>query len=603
MPRSLTRRGALLGLVSTGGMAVASVGGFMALLGRAGNPTQGGTFPFYVSAQEAGDSALRVSAMHAEQSGWVLQITGNWPRSRFSDFDLEENGEFSIVLQVRSDGFTKGNNWAIKGSHIRTVVATKALRVSLPGPPMDLTSLDETEGANGLRTVRLALSEPIHRGEQIVSASFRAGWRKDMPAMQAGPIMNLSQFLPELPTMQWVVPTLMRATRQEDVRLDMLVVSGWAMERSAVAAVRFTATDGAQTNVSWQLQATHSSGWGDALRCWGVSACSLCEGLNPGPVTIHAEIYPWIGPMRPTGEGHSTRIQDALVCRAERPIHVLWDPAGTHMPEAHVFVHPTRGTSNPALVSIAPSLWEAKAGVAAASPSVAAQAIRLAKRFIPAANGWPASTAAGDNAIITLAAGFHGFGTQNVSLGTTNSQGRMILQGDPDDMAPRDNCILDGLQNPNWRYSRMLVRNLSLRIGNGGLPFRSAINHLHNVTVTALPGMASSNKACFLKADGYLYNSITASSWINTAVEMRGTNMNFGFIRGCLAGVSMGAPVLVGNEKHEGSHNIQLFGVVDSKDPAAAHDQIMWGNRIYAARSAVLVFPIASPPAGAVALT
>lgn len=598
MKKEISRRTLLLGLVSTGSMAMAA--DWMALLGRQNISKTGQShFPY---PSEEGGSAPYITQVRIEQEGWVLQVTGYWPKSHFSDFHLEENGEFAVTLSIKSQGYTSGPNWAVADCHLRTVRATKALRVSLPGPPMDLTSLDEKELGNGLRTVRLALSEPVHRNEQVVSALFRQGWRKSMPTMQNLQVMNLSLFSPEIPTMQWVVPTLMRATRQSDVRLDLLVASGWAMGRSAVAAVKFTATDGSQTNVSWQLQATHSFGWGDALRCWGVSARSLCEGLQPGPITVHAEIYPWIGLMRSTGNGHSTQVRDALICRAERPVHVLWDPQGLHMPEAHVYVHPAKGSSNPASVTVGQSLQAAKAGVAAATPSVAAQAIRLAERHIRAANGWPPSTAAGDNAIITLAPGVHGFGTQNVSVGATITQGRMILQGDPSDVAPREHCILDGLENPNWRYGRMLIRNLTLRIGNGGLPFRSAVNHLHNVMVTALPGMVSSNRACFLRTEGYLYNTITASSWINTAVPMRGTNMNFGFIRGCIAGVALGAPVLVGNEKHQASNNIQLFGVVDVKDPAAAHDQIMWGNRIHAARGTVLSFPIASAREGALAL-
>lgn len=310
---------------------------------------------------------------------------------------------------------------------------------------------------------------------------------------------------------------------------------------------------------------------------------------------MHAEVYPWLGEMRATGSGHSTDLNAGFAFEAEKPLHIIWDPAGTFMPEAHVYVDPVNGTNVAKSVTVAPTLAAARAGVRAASPSVAAQAIYLAARNVPAANGRPGSARAGDNAIITLAPGVHAFGNQAVSSGATTYQGRMIIQGDTDIPSSRDVCQLNTGDVPTWRYTLMLLRNLTLGVGAANLPFAREKTHMHDVNVTAKEGFESSNKPLFIRPATLLPNTITASSWRGTSVPMRGTHMYFGLVRGCDIAQPVGAPVVVGNVRTDPGHDyFYVEGVTRSDAPSTGADHMIWGNRFYSLRSRVLLMPVVS---------
>jgi len=528
-----------------------------------------------------------------EDNGWVLCVEGYWPASTFANFSLDAGGQPKVALHVVSAGFERFSSTARAADRSRIVVATKPLRLSVAIPILDLKSLDETHADGGLRKVRLGLSEPIHKGDTITSVHFAESWREGLAYQATRSITNRSIFSVEEPSMRWAIPTMMRVTEDgEDFTLDLLVASGWAEGLAAVAAVRIAATDGVFTNERWLTAARKSEGWGDQLKCWNVSAKEICRGLNRGPVTVHADVFPWIGAMRSTGKGHSRSHLDGLAFSAQKPVHVVWDPLGTHMPEAHVYVEPNRGSSNPALVTVGNSLFSAKLGIAASNPSVAAQAIWLANRRIPAANSWPESTRAGDNAIITIAPGVHGFGALATSAGASCNQGRMIIQGDPDSYDPTVECNLEVGQRPLWRYDRLLFRNLCQRIGGSLMPNSTAICHFHNVQGIARLGFEENPSGLFTNSGDVLRNTITGSLWWKSRVSLRGSNMRFGLIRGCRVSRTISAPVMVGNIRvDDGSSNFYLEGLSVSGSPELASDQFVWGNQAFGAKSTLLAFP------------
>jgi hypothetical protein len=474
----------------------------------------------------------------------------------------------------------------------RLVIGTFPLRVSKAGPPIDLTSLDEELVSEGTRRIRIALSTEIFETDEVVSVDLMPGWHTQFSAKASLPVMNRSAVRPELPTMRWIVPTLMRSTLDQSRRVELVVASGHSVGKEAVAGIRFVASDGLRQREIWALAASTSTGWGDFLRCWGVDAATLCDGLSPGPVTVHADVYPWIGDVRSTGSGHATDIDPSLGHGAEKPLMILWDPDGTHMPEAHVVVNAVTGTTNPSAVTVAPTLKAARAGVPAQSVSVAAQAIWLANRTIPAANGWPASTHAGDNAIITLVAGAAGFGSIATSAGGTTSQGRLIIQGDPEEPYPAKSCALELGQRPTWRYNLIDLRNLRLGVGGQSFPMREAICHFHNLETYSRPGHETSRTALFTGSTSLIRLTMTASRWIGTAIDLRSPSMLFAFLRSSELSRGVASPLVIGC-RHNGdqSSGFRMEGIEVAGNPAATRDTVFWGNRILSVCNRALGVP------------
>ncbi len=528
-----------------------------------------------------------VDSVAVEASGWVLAVEGHWPAGSWGDYDLDPHHAPRVLLRIRSPGHERRMGAAVAAARLRTLIATRPLRVSVAGPPMDMSSLDEVDLGGGRRRVRLALSEYVHLGDTIDGVEFAAHWRAGMPH-QLLAATNDSMKPVELPTMRWITPPLMRVTADDPTRVELLVASAWAEGLEPATAVCLRATDGQSWTEHWLTAVTTSHGWGDEVRAWGMSAAQLCSGLKPGPVTIHATVYPWIGAARSTGQGHANTPMACFGPRAEVPTVVIWDPAGTHMPEAHVYVDPAAGSAVAAEVTVAPTLAAARAGVSARTPSVAAQAIALAQRTIPAANGWPASARAGDNAVITLAPGEHRFGTQPVSSGATTAQGRMILQGDPEAQNPRTDCVLHLGDRPTWRYSQMLVRSLGLRAGGTSLPFSTAAVHFHDVDIRARPGFESATTPLLSGTAALSRTGFTACHWHKTGATLRAQNHYL--IRSCRLGRAAAALVLLNNERvDDGSDGFFLSNVTHSSQPDLGHDQIIWGNRVYAARTSCLL--------------
>jgi hypothetical protein len=578
-----TRRQLLAGLSA---VATMSIAGVLAQPQQQSSPTGAGRSQSSIT-EQVDSPSIMVESAEIESSGWVLAVTGRWPASTFADFALDPDGLPRISLRLWSPGHELADTRLVGTVRPREVVATKTLRRSVPGPPMDIWSLDEAELPDGRRRLRIALSNYIHAGDTIESLDFREGWRTGASA-QTLSARNASLKPVELPTMRWIVPARMVVTAAStSIRAEILVASNWAEGLSAVAAVELAATDGFQWNRSMQVKATKSSGTVDEFWCWGVALPELLEGLASGPVTIHAKIYPWIGAARATGNQHATDPEACFGLSAETPLTMIWDPDGTHMPEAHVFVDPVAGSSIASLVRVGRTLAEAKDGVAAATLSVAAQAVYLANRTIAAKNGWAASNRAGDNAILSLARGTHRFGTQAVSLGASTSQGRMIIQGDPDVVDRASACVLDLGDVPAWRYSAMLCRHLSLRVGADRLPFSAAATHFEKVRISARPGFEDSRVGIVNSTATKLKSSFSGCMWSNTAVTLRAARVSF--IRSCQIARSISAAAIVNSRKiDDGSDGFMVGNVAIAGEVNSGHDQMIWGNLFYGCRNTCL---------------
>ncbi len=91
----------------------------------------------------------------------------------------------------------------------------------------------------------------------------------------------------------------------------------------------------------------------------------------------------------------------ALASTAEAPFVVGYDPAGTRYSGQWVYVDPVNGTLTPGAAMVATSLAAAKAVAPAArarNVSTAVQAVYLANRSLPAANGGSSASRAADGA-------------------------------------------------------------------------------------------------------------------------------------------------------------------------------------------------------------
>lgn len=600
MKKSVTRRGILLSTVGIGSSVLA----IRSVFTINGNNKQVNEV-YGVSGGSAGglqaEGLPYIRDVTIEENGWVLRVDGYWPKSSFADLFLDPDGSPGIEIRLRSPGFDRLNGWAAAADRNRTVVATRSLRKSQSVPMADITSLDETVHADGWCRLRFALSAPIYAGSTILGVDFKAGWRAGLQATTYNSTINGSTQTPELPSMRWASMNLARITSQQDHRIDLLVASGLAEAQEAVAAVRFIATDGTTVNVNWQTGASVSSAFGDNLKCWGVSllASGLMNNLKPGLVTIHAEVYPWIGAMRSTGIAHTLNANAGFGYSAEVPLHVAWDPNGTRYPERHVFVDSLYGSASPAAVTVASTLANARAGTRAQTVSVALQAIYLNNFSYPAANGLPARTRVGDGAIITLATGYHnGFGSTPVTAGAQTYETRLILQGDPEDADARNTCILaTSFQQPPVGFSHYLYRSFTLLSGNWPVPTARLFHHLDNLMIQDRPNVVSGTIGPFLASGADLRNSATRTRWWRSGTGFFGGNSRFGLLRSCEASRRITGVTIVNCATIPDPQSGPLTGVacgslVVAGQAALAADQFRWGNSVRGFTIRAIDFPI-----------
>ncbi len=485
----------------------------------------------------AGDGALGVAggaitAVEVEASGWVLAVTGSWGASAFGDIVADPDGSPRIAVTATAAGFNRSGGQAVAApSRNRgSIVGTKPLR----RPHPNQTALEETDLGGGVRKLRIALSRHIHPGE-VVTATFASNWRAGLGAQVGLTVTNNSAKAAPLPSFRWAQPSYMRATGA--FRVDLLVSHILAEGLGAVAAVKFVAYDGTNTHEVWVDAPSTSTLYGDNLRCWGATLNPT--GLTAGLISVHAEVYPWVGAMRRTGNAHSTDNFAGLSVDALSPLHVAWDPAGTRYPEAHVYIDPA-GTTTASAAMVQATLADAKnpaivpVASRAANWNTALQAIYLANRTIAAANGRSSITRAADNAVITLKAGTHTWTSTAPTTGLQAAECRAILQGDPDDADRRTNCIIQTGPSHQGRIDRWLWRNLSFEMGGTSLPIGLLYIHFDNCTLrgkagseTATTGLHGSMPA------GRSGMSMTRSRWWRYGGGLTGLNRRFGLVRNC----------------------------------------------------------------------
>jgi hypothetical protein len=195
-------------------------------------------------------------------------------------------------------------------------------------------------------------------------------------------------------------------------------------------------------------------------------------GLIAGSITVHAEIYPWVGAARITGSGQTAPV--LTVTMAQQGLTFAYDPADTLYPPAYVACNPVNGTAVALAAMVQSSIAAAKAAPAAQKPAndmCALQAIYLASRSAAAADGQAAISRIIDNGFVIIPAGIMPIDGTFVTKGATTAEGYVIIMGDLDDRSPSTNCIIRSMDTttPSQRVTATRFQNVWIETGNSNL--------------------------------------------------------------------------------------------------------------------------------------
>lgn len=483
---------------------------------------------------------MAIVSTAVESNGWVLAVTGDWPQTdgawefngadrphgRFllnavDQFPLDPKGAPKVVLQVRTAGFDRVGGQAVaNGARAMQIVATKAMR--LPHP--DATKLNEIDNGNGTFTVRLALSKRVPAGATIIEASFQAGWKQGEAAalLTAVPNHSIRSVIPVIS--RWATPSYLpvmgtAAAPNHIGRAELIVAAEHpehfgTVRNQAVAAVKLTATDGTTSKDYWFSEPQTSPVHGDNLRCWG-GAIDL-SGLNPGLITVHRTVYPWIGPARVSGTGHVSSVTGGMGATHGAPLHLIYDPTGSRHGDRRRFVFVDTGSplvaqSDAAGVTLHSDIESARAAPLASKAGNLMVALQAFKNLLianaglapPDANGVSGTTRACDYWEIILTDGqAHTVGGA-ISTATPSlnpREGLTIVRGDPAAADPRVTTILRAgtaytVQNQRWWF-----RDLRLELGGAvlfsGSP-AAGVGLLERVTITGRSGLEASTTGIY----------------------------------------------------------------------------------------------------------
>jgi hypothetical protein len=484
---------------------------------------------------------MTIVSTAVEANGWVLAVTGDWPvtagvwefdgadrpHGRFllggiDQFPLDADGSPKVRLLVDTPGFDRvGGEAMANPARRRTVVGTKALRRSHGAA----TQLDERDNGDGTRTLRLALSERVHASAEVVEARFASGWKEGHPGGILTNVSNLSSRQPVPPISRWAVPPYGVVGGTGDApahvaQVDVLIATHhpehWGGERNqACAALKLTATDGTASKEFWFAAPQTSPLYGDGLRCWG-GGIDL-SGLNPGMITIHRTVFPWLGNSRSSGTGHNSSITGSLSSAHDTPLQLLYDPYGSRYLERRRFLFvdatsPLTTAAQAGQVVLHTSINAARASGAATKPANLAVALQAFRNFLdanpalnlPQSNGVAqAGTRAADFWEILLTDNqIHSTGPAVTGSGSSinGREGLVIVRSDPDAPNPRATTILRSgasaggfLQCTRWWW-----RNFRLELGQSTLTSGSgSVLVLDNVTVTGKAGFETSTNQFF----------------------------------------------------------------------------------------------------------
>ncbi|TPE58512.1 hypothetical protein FJQ54_15715 [Sandaracinobacter neustonicus] len=496
---------------------------------------------------------MAIVSTAVESNGWVLAVTGDWPQTggawefngadrpngRFllsgvDQFPLDPKGSPKVVLQVRTAGYDRiGGQAVANAARAMQIVATKVMRLPYP----DAKLLNETDNGNGTRTVRLALSKRVPAGASIVQASFGAGWKQGEAATVLTAVANQSvrQVIPVIS--RWATPSYLPVMGTDDSpnhigRVDLIVAAEHPehfgpARNQAVAAVKLTATDGTITKEYWFSEPQTSPAHGDNLRCWG-GEIDL-SGLNPGLITVHRTMYPWIGEARVSGTGHVASVSGGVGPAHETPLHMIYDPTGSRHGNRrrYVFVDsdsPRVAQADVASVVLHTDIDSARSAPVASKAGNLMVALQAFKNLLvasptlapPDANGVSSATRACDYWEIILTDGqAHTVGgaISSAAPHLNPCEGLTIVRGDPAAANPRATTILRAstayvVQNQRWWF-----RDLRLELG-GAMLFSgsptSGVGVTERVTLTGRAGFETSTTGIY-GSSGSFQNQIVDS--------------------------------------------------------------------------------------------
>ncbi len=493
---------------------------------------------------------MAVISAAVESNGWVLAVRGTWgstvtggawfrsngasinalddrPDAEWrvagiNQFPLDPGGTPRLALNVQDVGFGRvGGLPVANANRPRTVVATRPLRL----PYINSTSqppLDETDHGDGTRTIRFALSDRIYAGSTIVSASFLSGWKVGQGGGTVNTVTNNSTRTAPPPLFKWANEPWpyvggTAGSPSHIGRVEVLVAThhpehDGANLHQACAAVRLRAFDGTTTKDFFFTAPQTSPLYADSLRCWGGDID--LSGLNPGPITVHATVFPWVGAERSTGTAHSTSTTAALGTNFDKPFHLWYDPTGAIWPRYYVDIDLVNGATTGSAVTLHTSLAAAQAASAttkARSISVAASAFRNGvngNRTLPARNGFSSVTscAAWWEMLLPEGVNQHSIDLTPASSHANSGPGYIVIRGTPASSDPRANCIIRSLSSATPRLggmTRIKLRDLSAEIGEVSIFTTTDTNRwltLENVDVRGKAGFANdgSNRIMFV---------------------------------------------------------------------------------------------------------
>lgn len=554
---------------------------------------------------------MAIHSVKVDTNGWALAVTGGWGASSgafdfagadrtegayraagVDQFPLDPNGTPKVVLRVKRQGFQRKGDRSVEASvdDVQTIIATKAIRRPYPNQ----TELDEVDNGDGTRTVRLALSEYIYAGDEIVDVSFAAGWKAGEDGGVVADAVNNSEAPLPVAISRVIQPgfELVRGTTLKT--FEYLIASHHPRHagielHQAVAGASVSITDGTHTvGPFWGQVGT--SDRGDGVRCWRF-ACDL-DGLDAGPVSVNFTSYPWVGQMRTTGSGHSTDATHGLPVAWDAPHMVCYDPDGDYYLNKYVYVDAANGTGTVASVTVADSLAAAKLGTAAADVSIALQALYALKYTLPTSNGWDGTSGsirAIDWGTIVLAPGVQAWGTTAEGLNSRTRDGRLVVRGDPDNADPRSNCILrtGGTSPGNIRSFRYWFEDLTIEQGENVILGGAQMTHIENVEVRGKEGFETGNgtPAIFNGASpaGYALFSMSRSTWWKFATVLFGGRQRFLLMRSCAIAGGAESIVHVNCTKPDDGYadrTSTAFGGW-STGTSSVTDAIIWGCAAY----------------------
>jgi hypothetical protein len=552
---------------------------------------------------------MPITAAQIEANGWVLAITFAGSLGSFASYVLDPDGTPRVSLTTAHGGFVKSSGTAVAGTITRTIIGTKPLRKAVNRSSPTVEVIDETDLGGGSIKVRLALSENIYATDTIGTLTVASGWRSGESADSGISITNSSTLAAPLPIMRW--GDLQYERRSGSWQLALIVASHHPVGFEPVAGVKFTATDGTTVKTFW----TTALGWHgtapDQLRCYTVTVDpATATALTAGLIRCDAEIYPWLGSMRTTDASGTLTMTGApdlgRQTSAVSPFMVGYDPGTSVYAAQFVYVDPastnvTAASASPGMV--ATSLANAKAVTLvnrAGNVAVALQALQIAGRTLPAANGQLSATRSADGAVIVLAAGVNVLGAGvGVSIGLQTTQIPYQIIGDPDDSDPRTNCLLrsGATAAGNLRAVRVALKNLSCEIGQVDL-LSPLFATLENVEVRGKTGYTTSATATmkFTGASGYYAAQARNVKWWRTGSTMAGVNNNFGLLRNVQCPSLMAAQAILNcrliPNAEDGIYTSVGRLTGSQIDEVGAQSDVMWAyNDMRGQKQRILVAP------------